>query len=67
MSYANWIPKNLQRSDRSDIPVKEKIFQSKSLKNLDIFSNFVYNNFSNSLFSSNFPSYLEKCEHNTHF
>ena len=37
----------------SDIPVK--IIK----ENLDIVSNFVYNNFNNSLFSSNFPSYLK--------
>ena len=36
-----------------DIPVK--IIK----ENLDIVSNFVYNNFNNSLFSSNFPSYLK--------
>ena len=37
----------------SDIPVK--IIK----ENLDTVPNFVYNNFNNSLFSSNFPSYLE--------
>ena len=37
----------------SDIPVK--IIK----ENLDIVSNFVYNNFNNSLFSSNFPSHLK--------
>ena len=37
----------------SDIPVK--IIK----ENLDIVSNFVYNNFSNSLFSLNFPSHLK--------
>ena len=37
----------------SDIPVK--IIK----KNLDIASNFVYNNFNNSFFSSNFSSYLK--------
>ena len=37
----------------SDIPVK--IIKG----NLDIVSNFVYNNFKNSLFSSNFPLYLK--------
>ena len=37
----------------SDIPVK--IIK----ENLDIVSNFVYNNFNNFLFSSNFPSYLK--------
>ena len=36
-----------------DIPIK--IIK----ENLDIVSNFVYNNFNNSLFSSNFPSYLK--------
>ena len=45
----------------SDIPVK--IIKEK----LDIVSNFVYKNFNNSLFSSNFPSYLKKCKHNAHF
>ena len=44
----------------SDIPVK--IIK----ENLDIVSNFVYNNFNNSLFSSNFRSYLKKCKCNTH-
>ena len=38
----------------SDIPLK--IIK----ENLDIFANFVYNNFNNSLFSSNFPSHLKK-------
>ena len=37
----------------SDIPVK--IIK----ENLDIVSNFVYNNFNNSLFSSNFPSHVK--------
>ena len=37
----------------SDIPVK--IIK----ENLDVVSNFVYNNFNNSLFSSKFPSYLK--------
>ena len=37
----------------SDTPVKT------IKENLDIVSNFVYNNFNNSLFSSNFPSYLK--------
>ena len=37
----------------SYIPVK--IIKDK----VDIVSNFVYNNFNNSLFSSNFPSYLK--------
>ena len=37
----------------SDIPVK--IIK----ENLDIVSIFVYNNFNNSLFSSNFPSHLK--------
>ena len=45
----------------SDIPVK--IIK----ENLDTVYNFVYNNFNNSLFSSNFPSYLKKCKHNAHF
>ena len=36
-------------SQKSDIPLK--IIK----KNLDIVSNFVYNNFNNSLFRSNFP------------
>ena len=31
-------------------------------ENLDIVSNFVYNIFNNSLFSSNFPSYLKKMQ-----
>ena len=42
--------KACQESDISVKIIKE---------NLDIFSNFVYNNFNNSLFSSNFPSYLK--------
>ena len=37
----------------NDIPVKT------IKENLDIVTNFVYNNFNNSLFSSNFPSYLK--------
>ena len=37
----------------SDIPVK--IIK----ENVDIFANFVYNNFNNSLFNSNFPSHLK--------
>ena len=51
MSCANWIPK--KASLESDIPVK--IIK----ENLDIVSNFVYNNFNNSLLSSNFPSNLK--------
>ena len=45
---------NLKKAcQESDIPVK--IIK----ENLDIVSNFVYNNFNNSVFSSNFPSYLK--------
>ena len=51
MSWANWIPK--KACQKSDIPVK--IIK----ENLDIISNFVYNNFNNSLLSSNFPSHLK--------
>ena len=45
----------------SDIPVK--IIK----ENLDIVSNFVYNNFNNSLFSSNFPSHLKNATINPIF
>ena len=44
-------PENACRG--SDIPVKM------INENLDIVSNFVYNNFNNSLFSSNFPSHVK--------
>ena len=45
---------NLKKAcQESDIPVK--IIR----ENLDIFANFVYNNFNNSLFNSKFPSHLE--------
>ena len=40
-------------SQESDIPIK--IIKN----NLDTVANFVYNNFNNSLFSSNFPSHLK--------
>ena len=45
----------------SDIPVK--IIK----ENLDTVSNFVYNNFNNYLFSSNFPSYLKNANITTFF
>ena len=45
----------------SDIPVK--IIK----ENLDIVSNFVYNDFINYLLSSNVPSYLKNCKHDAHF
>ena len=45
----------------SDIPVK--IIK----ENLDTVSNFVYNNFNNSLFSSNFPSHLKNATMNPIF
>ena len=45
----------------SDIPVK--IIK----ENLDTVSNFVYNNFNNSLFSSNFPSHLKNATITTIF
>ena len=47
---------------------KESDIPAKIIKeNLDIVSNFVYNDFINYLFSSNFPSYLKNCKHDAHF
>ena len=41
---------------KSDLPVRV------IKENVDIVCNFVYNNFNNSVFSSNFPSYLKNAD-----
>ena len=53
MSFFSFVTKKTVLSELRDTPfnmIKE---------NLDIVSNFVYSNFNDSLFSSNFPSYLK--------